>query len=365
MRDVQGACTLPGQAPPEGLREMLGRVPGGGDMTSSMTKLTRRSFGRLAGAGAVMLSLPARAAETEPAIIYDYGGKWDKSFNEAAYNGAERFKQETGVGYRDLEITNESQREQVLLTFAKRGASLIVGVGFGHQAAMTRTAQLYPQERFAIIDTVIDLPNVQSILFREQEGCFLVGILAAMANKTGVIGFVGGMDIPLVRRFAGGYAQGARYAKPDIQVLQTMTGTTAAAWSDPARGAELARSQLDRGADVIFAAAGASGLGALQAIADAGKLSIGVDSNQNPLHPGSVLTSMVKRVDVAVYKSLMAAHDGTWQAGTQSIGLAEDGIGWALDDNNRALITPEMTAKVEQARADILAGRLTPTTDAR
>ena len=299
--------------------------------------MTRRSFGRLAGAGALALAAqPAQAAETEPVLVYDYGGKWDKSFNEAAYNGAERFKRETGLGYREIEISNESQREQVLLTFAKRGAALELGVGFGHQAAMTRVAQAYPQQRFTIIDTVIDLPNVQSIVFREAEGCFLVGMLAAMATKSGTIGFVGGMDIPLVRRVFAGYAEGARSVDPKVVVLETMTGTTAAAWTDPPRGAELARSQLDRGADVIFAAAGATGLGTLQAVADAGKLSIGVDSNQNPLHPGSVLTSMVKRVDVAVYQSLKSASDGSWKPGTQSLGLKEDGLDWVLDDNNRA-----------------------------
>jgi basic membrane protein A len=336
------------------------RIPSTAEAAMKLrSMMTRRSFGRLTGASAVLLAWPASAAETEPVLVYDYGGKWDKSFNEAAYNGAERFKRETGVGYRDIEITNESQREQVLLTFAKREAALVLGIGFGHQAAMTRVAQAYPQVRFTIVDTVIDLPNVQSILFREAEGCFLVGMLAALATKTGTIGFVGGMDIPLVRRFFAGYAEGARFVDPKIELLETMTGTTAAAWSDPPRGAELARSQLDRGADVIFAAAGASGLGALQAVADAGKLSIGVDSNQNPLHPGSVLTSMVKRVDVAVYHSLMAAHDGSWTGGTISLGLKEDGLDWAFDDNNRALITPEMRARVEQAKADILAGRLT------
>ncbi len=320
--------------------------------------LTRRSFGRLATAGALSLAWPARAAETEPVIVYDYGGKWDKSFNEAAYNGAVRFKTETGVEFRDIEIVNETQREQVLQTFARRGAALVIGVGFGHQQAMTRVAQAYPQGRFAIVDTVIDLPNVQSIVFREPEGCFLVGMLAAMVSKTGTIGFVGGMDIPLIQRVFAGYADGARYINPKINLIETTAGTTPAAWSDPPRGAELAKSQLDRGADIIFAAAGATGLGALQATADAGKLGIGVDSNQNGLHPGSVLTSMMKRVDVAVYQSLMAVHDGSWTGGTISLGLKEGGLDWALDDNNRTLVTPEMQARVDQAKADIIAGKL-------
>ena len=159
-----------------------------------------------------------------------------------------------------------------MLQLAKRGAPLIVGVGFGHQAAMTKVAAQYPKIRFTIVDAVVDLPNVQSIVFREQECCFLVGMIAALTSKTGKIGFVGGMDVPLIRRFAAGYAEGAKFAKPDVEVLQTMTGTTVSAWNDPARGSELARSQFDRGADVVFAAAGATGIGVLQAAADAKKI---------------------------------------------------------------------------------------------
>jgi basic membrane protein A len=237
--------------------------------------MSRRSFGRaVLGTAAMGLTgfgpwSRALVATFEPALIYDYGGKFDKSFNEAAYDGAERFKKETGLAYREFEITNENQREQSMIQLAKRGASLIVGVGFGHQAAMTKVANQYPKARFTIIDAIVDLPNVQSIVFREQECCFLVGMIAALTSKTGKVGFVGGMDVPLIRRFAAGYAQGAKFAKPDVEVFQTMTGTTVSAWNDPARGAELARSQFDRGADVVFAAAGATGLGVLQAAADA------------------------------------------------------------------------------------------------
>ena len=322
--------------------------------------LGRRHFIGLAALAGAAASLPSFAAEAEPALVYDYGGKFDKSFNEAAYQGAERFKKETGIGYRDFEIASESQREQALQTMARRGAALVIGVGFANTVAIDKLAKAYPQIRFAIIDAVVDQPNVQSVIYREQEGCFLVGLLAALATKSGTIGFVGGMDVPITRRYLGAYIQGAHAAKPDLPVLQTMVGTTPDAWKDPARGAELARSQLDRGADVIFAAAGASGLGVMQAVADAGKLSIGTDSNQGPLHPGSVLTSMIKRVDLAVYQSMLAAHDGSWRAGTQSLGLKEKGVGWILDDLNRALITPEMQARLEQAEADILAGRISP-----
>jgi basic membrane protein A len=329
--------------------------------------MSRRSFGRvLAGTAAAGLTgfgrwSEAQAATFEPALIYDYGGKFDRSFNQAAYDGAERFKQETGLTYREFEITNESQREQSMLQLAKRGAALIVGVGFGHQAAMTKVATQYPKVRFTIIDAVVDLPNVQSIVFREQECCFLVGMIAALTSKTGKIGFVGGMDVPLIRRFAAGYAEGAKFARPDVEVLQTMTGTTVSAWNDPARGSELARSQFDRGADVVFAAAGATGLGVLQAAADAGKFSVGCDSNQNALHPGSVLTSMVKRVDVATYNAMMAAKDDKWQGGRMSLGLKEDGLDYAIDDNNRSLIPPDIKARVDRAKAEIIAGKLVPT----
>jgi basic membrane protein A len=320
----------------------------------------RRSFLALIGSAGAAAALPAFAAEAEPAIVYDYGGKWDKSFNEAAYDGAERFHKETGIAFRDFEITSESQREQALQTMARRGALLVVGVGFGHAVAIDKLARLYPQQRFTLIDGMVDLPNVQSVVYREQEGCFLVGMLAALTTKTGTIGFVGGMDAPLTRRYAGAYIQGAHAVKPELAVLQTMVGTTADAWKDPARGAELARSQLDRGADILFAAAGASGLGVMQAAADAGKLSIGVDTDQSPLHPGSVLTSMIKRVDLAVYQSMMAAHDGSWQGGKLSLGLKEHAVGWVYNDGNKALIPPETKAKLDLAEADILAGKIVP-----
>jgi basic membrane protein A len=311
------------------------------------------------GTGLIGPDTVAQAQEGfTPGVIFDMGGKFDKSFNEAAYVGAERFKKETGLAYREFEVTNEGQREQALANMARRGVTIVVAIGFSQRAPVEIVAKQYPNVKFTIIDAVVDLPNVQSVVYREQEGAFLVGLLAAMKSKTGKIGFVGGMDIPLIRKFALGYEEGARFANPKIEVLQNMTGTTPAAWADPTRGAELARSQFDRGADIVFAAAGTTGLGVLQAAADAGKLSIGVDSNQNHLHPGSVLTSMIKRVDNAVYLAFKSARDGNWKPGTQILGLAEDGIGYAVDDNNAALITSEMTAKAEAAKADIIAGRI-------
>ena len=304
------------------------------------------------------LLMPAMAKDFSPAIVYDFGGKFDRSFNQSASVGAERFKRETGIAFREFEITNAAQREQMMTQLARRGATIIVAVGFTQASAVEKVAREFPAVKFTIIDGTVDLPNVQSVNFREQESSFLCGMLAAMASKTGKIGFVGGMDIPLIRKFALGYRAGAQYVKPDIEIFENMTGTTPAAWGDPTKGAELARSQFGRGADVVFHAAGATGIGVMQAARDEGKLSIGCDSNQNYLHPGSVLTSAVKRVDVAVYRAFSDARTGTWKAGPVWLGLAENGVDWALDDNNRALVSPEMVRRVDAARAAIVSGRL-------
>ena len=312
-----------------------------------------------AAALAALLSMPARADDIKPAVVFDMGGKFDKSFNEGVYNGVEKFKKETGIPYVDFEITNETQYEQAHRRFAERGQNPIIGVGFAQADAVQKVGAEFPKTDFTVIDGIVKLPNVQSVLFKEQEGSFLVGMLAAMASKSGKVGFVGGMDIPLIRRFECGYEQGAKYANPQVVVVQNMTGTTPSAWDDPGRGGELAKAQFDGGVDVVYAAAGNTGLGVYQAAADAHKLAIGVDSNQNYLHPGTMLTSMVKRVDLAAYNSLEAAKSGNWQGGITVLGLKEGGIDWAYDQYNEKLITPEMKAKVDAAKADIIAGKIT------
>ena len=310
-------------------------------------------------AGLLLAASAATAADISPAVVYDMGGKFDKSFNQGVYDGVERFKKETGIEYREFEVTNETQREQALRRMAQRGANPILGVGFAQAGPMETVAKEFPDVKFTLIDGVVDLPNVQSVVFKEQEGSFLVGLLAAMASETGVVGFVGGMDIPLIRRFAWGYEQGAKHASATIDVVQNMTGTTPSAWNDPGRGSELAKGQFDRGVDVVYAAAGGTGVGVYQAAKDGGKLAIGVDSNQNYLHPGTMLTSMLKRVDVAAYNAYKEAMDGTWEPGFKVLGLAEEGVGWALDENNASLISDEMKAAVKQASDDILAGKIT------
>jgi len=295
----------------------------------------------------------ATSALAQPAVIYELGGKNDKSFGQAAWEGAERWKKETGKPYLEFEIANAAQREQAARRFAERGASPIVGVGFPQASAIEKVAREFPNTRFAIVDMVVDLPNVQSFVYREHEGSFLVGLMAAMASKSGKVGFVGGQDIPLVRKFLCGYEQGARYANPRVQVISAMTGTTNAAWTDPPRGAELTKAQIAQGVDVVFSAAGTTGFGIMQAAKDGGILAIGVDSNQNHLHPGTMLTSMVKRVDQAVYSAFKGV-----QPGVTVLGLKEGGVDVALDEYNAKLVTPEMKKRVDAARADIVAGRL-------
>lgn len=292
-------------------------------------------------------------AQAQPAIIFEFGGKNDKSFGQAAWEGAERWKKASGKPYLEYEIANATQREQAARRFAERGASPIVGVGFPQASSIEAVARSFPKLQFAIVDMVVPLPNVQSFVFREHEGSFLVGVLAGLATKTGKLGFVGGQDIPLIRKVACGYEQGAKWANPKVQFVSAMTGTTNAAWTDPARGAELARTQAAQGADVIMAAAGTTGLGVLQAVKDLGLLGIGVDSNQNGLHPGHILTSLIKRTDIAVERAFAGVKPGV-----TALGLKEGGLDVAYDEHNAKLVTPAMRAKVEEARAGIVEGRI-------
>jgi basic membrane protein A and related proteins len=317
--------------------------------------MIKKLLGAVALSG--LLAGAALAADNKPAIVFDIGGKFDKSFNESMFNGAEKFKAEMGVAYGEFEIANEAQREQAIRNFADQGFSPIIAAGFAQAAAVEKVAKEYPELKFAIVDMVIDLPNVQSIVFKEHEGSYLVGMLAGMSSKSGTVSFVGGMDIPLIHKFACGYVQGVKAAKGDAKIIQNMTGDTGAAWNDPVKGGEITKGQISQGSDVVYAAAGATGLGVLKAAAESKILSIGVDANQNHLYPGQVLTSMLKRVDVAVYNVMKNGVDG-FQPGFQALGLAEDGVGYAMDDNNKPLVSADMQAKVEAAKADIIAGKI-------
>ena len=302
--------------------------------------------------GAAAVAFGAGAALADPAIIFDLGGKFDKSFNEAAFTGAQRWADETGGSFREIELQNEAQREQALRRFAEAGSNPIVMAGFAFADALGKVAPDYPDTKFAVIDVNwLSMPNVRGIGFNEHEGSYLVGMMAAQASESGVVGFVGGMDIPLIRRFGCGYAQGVKAVNPNATVIANMTGTTPAAWNDPVKGSELTKAQISQGADVVFAAAGGTGVGVLQTAADEGILSIGVDSNQNYLHSGKVLTSMLKRVDIAVYEAFTAGNN-------LETGNFMGAVGFAMDEHNASLVTADMQAKVEAAEAAIAGGSL-------
>lgn len=305
-------------------------------------------------AAVVTAALAAQAAAAQPAIVYSVGSKFDGSFNEAAWRGVEAWQAARGGAVAEYVPQNVGEMTQALRRFARAGNNPVVAVGFLQAQAVEAVAKEFPGTRFSLIDAIAKGPNVQSVVYREHEGAYVIGVLAAMASKTGTIGMVGGMDIPLIRRFGCGFAQGARSVRPETRVMISYAGDTPAAWADPARGAELARQQIGFGADVILQAAGGTGLGVLQAAADAGVLGIGTDSNQNGLHPGNVLTSLRKRIDIAVQRAF-----GDWAPGTLSLGIAEGGVDWVIDDNNRALITPLMQDAAEQTTAGIAQGKVT------
>ncbi len=321
--------------------------------------MVSRMMRGLAALAFALCAAPAMAQEFVAGVVYDMGGKFDASFNEAVWNGVERFTEETGVEVLEFEPTNDAQREQAMRRLIDRGATLIIAAGFAQADALDAVAADHPEVQFAIIDVFwLDRPNIAQYAFKEHEGSYIVGVAAALASDTGTVGFVGGMDVSLIRKFACGYVQGVKATDPDAEVIQNMTGTTPDAWNDPTRGAELATAQFDRGADVVFHAAGATGNGVIRAAADRGMLAIGVDSNQNGVAPGSVLTSMVKRVDVATYDALMASMNDTFEPGVRILGLAEGGVDWAVDENNEPLLSEEMIAAVDAARAGILSGEI-------
>ena len=305
-------------------------------------------------------------------IVFDIGGKNDRSFNAAAWEGVKRAQKDFDITLRDVEPGNPTSIEPAMRAFAERNFDLIIGVGFAQGPIMEKVARDYPNIKFAIVDGVIldqdgnPLPNVASLVFREHEGSYLVGMIAASKSKTGKIGFIGGMDIPLIHKFETGYAEGAKSVDPDIKIYDNYIGVTDAAWNNPGKGKEIASNQLDNGADVIFTAAGNSGLGAFDAVEQGGKDAngqakdyvIGVDSNQNGQKPGYVLTSMVKRVDIAVYDVVKEVLDGKFKGGFHTFGLDKDGVTYAMDENNKGLIPDDVLLKVEDAKQKIINGQI-------
>lgn len=298
-------------------------------------------------------------------IVFDIGGKDDRSFNNAAWQGVQRAAKDFPIVLRDIEPGTPNAIEPAMRAFAERGYDLIIGVGFAQAPIMEQVAKDYPNIHFAIIDGVSELPNVASLIFKEHEGSYLVGMLAAKTTKTGTIGFLGGMDIGLIHRFEKGYEEGAQAVNPNIRVIQNYVGVTDGAWNNPGKGKELSLAQIQKGADVIFTAAGNSGLGAFDAVEQQGKQNgrathfvIGVDSNQNMVKPGFVLTSMVKRVDNAVYNIVQDVVNGRFSPGLHVFGLDKDGVGYSMDEFNRDLITPEAIQEVEAAKKRIIGGEI-------
>ena len=299
-------------------------------------------------------------------IVFDIGGKDDRSFNAAAWEGVKRAARDFPIVLRDVEPGDPTSIEPAMRAFAERGYDLIIGVGFSQTPIIETVAKDYPNISFVIVDGVSQLPNVASLIFREHEGAYLVGMIAAMTSKTGTLGFLGGMDIPLIHKFEVGYEEGAHAVNPEVNVVPNYIGVTDTAWNDPVKGKELARTQIERGADIIFAAAGNSGLGAFDAVEQYGKddqgraqkLVIGVDSNQNWVKPGFVLTSMVKRVDNAVYQIVKDRVGNQFAGGIHVYGLENEGIGYAVDEYNKDLIPPATIRAVDQARKKIIDGQI-------
>jgi basic membrane protein A len=291
-------------------------------------------------------------------IVYDIGGKDDRSFNAAAWEGVKRARNELGIKLRDAEPGDPTSIEPSLRAFAELKYDLVIGVGFAQSPIIEQVAKDYPNVNFAIIDGFVLLPNVSPLLFKEHEGSFLVGMLAAGKSTSGKIGFVGGMDIPLIHKFAVGYEEGAKYVNPNIKIVENYVGITDAAWNNPAKGKELAKNQYENGCDVVFHAAGNSGMGVFDAAEETKKLAIGVDSNQNGIKPGFILTSMLKRVDVAVYSVIKDIVEKRFKSGIHVYGLENEGVDFAIDDYNRNLISPEAIEKVKKAKEDIISGKI-------
>lgn len=293
------------------------------------------------------------------ALVLDKGGKDDKSFNSAAFEGATRGQKELGMEFKYVEAPDLGAVENFHRSFAaKKSFDLIIGIGVVQADAVKKVATQFPNQKFAIVDGEINLPNVKSLLFEEHEGSYLVGVLAAMKSKTGKLGFIGGMDIPLIRRFAMGFEAGAKQINPKIVVMPNYIGVSGEAWNNPTKAKELALSQYNSGVDVIFAAAGASGSGVFDAAEDKKKFAVGVDSNQNWIKPGLILTSMLKRVDVAVFDAIREAKENKFQGGIVRFGLKNKGVDYAVDSHNKNLLTPEMIKKVDALKTDIIAGKI-------
>ncbi|MGZ3691256.1 MAG: BMP family lipoprotein [Pseudobdellovibrio sp.] len=297
-------------------------------------------------------------ANIKVGLVLDKGGKDDKSFNTSAYEGAMKAQKDLGIELKYVEATDNNSLEVLHRNFAQKKYDLVIGIGFAQADAVKKVAALFPQTQFAIVDGDVTAPNVRALLFEEHEGSFLVGAAAAMKSKTGVVGFIGGMDIPLIRRFQKAYEAGVKYVNPKATVITNYIGVTGEAWNNPAKAKEIALAQIGQKADVIFHAAGASGSGLFDAAAEKKVYAIGVDSNQNWIKPGVVLTSMLKRVDVAVYDTIKEVNEKKFKAGVVRFGLKDSGVDWALDKNNESLWSATEKTKLGDIKSKIIAKKI-------
>ncbi len=296
-------------------------------------------------------------------LVFDVGGRGDKSFNDAAYAGLERAKRELGVNFATLETGEGTDREAALRQLAAGGSQLVFGVGFLFSDDIRQLATEFPQTKFACIDYTVKEgetlpPNLVALKFKEEEGSFLIGALAARLSHTHVLGFVGGMEIPLIKKFEAGYRAGIQAVEPRAKLIVKYAGTTGAAFKDPTKGKELALAEYHEGADIIFHASGSTGLGVFEAARELNQLAIGVDSDQYDEAPGFVLTSMVKRVDNAVFDTIREVMNGHWTGGVRVFGLAQEGVGWVYDARNKAQIPDRIKATVDSLKSEIIAGKI-------
>jgi basic membrane protein A len=297
-------------------------------------------------------------------LVFDIGGRGDKSFNDAAYAGLARAKQELGIEFQTLETGEGADREAQMRQLAAGGSQLVFGVGFLFSDDTRSLAKEFPDVKFACVDYTVQEgetlpPNLAALTFKEEEGSYLVGALAALLSKTGTVGFVGGMEIPLIKKFEAGYRAGVAAVAPRTKVLVKYAGTTGTAFKDPTKGKELGLSEYHQGADIIFHASGSTGLGVFEAARETKHLAIGVDSDQYDTAPGFVLTSMVKHVENAVFDCIAETQKGAFTGGVSVFGLREKGVGWVYDDRNKALIPSAVKARVDSLEAEIIAGKIT------
>ena len=311
---------------------------------------------------------PAGGAPMEVGLVFDVGGRGDKSFNDAAYNGLVQAQKQLGVPFTTLETSGDgSDREAQMRQLATGPQQLIFGVGFLFSDDIKELAREFPDKHFACIDFTVTPgeslpPNLVALKFKEEEGSYLVGALAALLSKTHKVGFVGGMEIPLIRKFQAGYVAGVHAADPACEVLVKYAGNNGSAFKDPTKGKELALAEYHAGADIIFHASGSTGLGVFEAARELGKLAIGVDSDQYDEAPGFILTSMVKSVDTAVVETIRSEQQHQFRGGVRTFGLAEHGVRWVYDARNQALIPAAVKARVDSLAAQIVAGRIVPPT---